>query len=86
MKLKKVHLPHPHPNGGFSNPSLGGGPVLPLSLAAQRVELSEVSTLFGTAATDVPSGIVLLLASAEKGIHKLSSLYSELAKNMYVPW
>ena len=27
MKLKNVHLPHPHPKGGFSGPSLGGGLV-----------------------------------------------------------
>ena len=42
MKLKNVHLPHPHPNGGFSGPSLGGGLVLPLCLAALVVGLSEV--------------------------------------------
>ena len=29
MKLKNVHLPHPHPNGGFS---LAGGLVLLLCL------------------------------------------------------
>ena len=31
MKLKNVHLPHPHPKGGFWDPSLGGGLVLPPS-------------------------------------------------------
>ena len=40
IKLKNVHLPQPHPNGGFSGPSLGGGLVLPL-LAPLAVGLSE---------------------------------------------
>ena len=39
-KLKNVHLPHPHPNGGFSEPSLGGGLALPHCLAAMVVGLS----------------------------------------------
>ena len=29
MKLKNVHLPQPHPNNVFRDPSLGGGLVLP---------------------------------------------------------
>ena len=28
MKLKNVHLPHPHPNGSFCDPSRGGGLVV----------------------------------------------------------
>ena len=28
MKLKNVHLPHPHPNGSFCDSSLGGGLVV----------------------------------------------------------
>ena len=43
-KLKNVHLPQPHPNGGFLDPSLGGGVVLSLRIAALVVGLSEVST------------------------------------------
>ena len=43
MKMKNVHLPHPHPNGGFS---LGGGLVLSsaLHLAELVVGISEVIT------------------------------------------
>ena len=43
MKLKNVHLPHPHPNGGFSDPLLEGGMVLLLCIGALVVKLSEVS-------------------------------------------
>ena len=70
MKLKNVHLPHPHPNGGFCDPSLGGGLVLLLCLAALVVWLSEASILAVVAAVDVPSEVVMLLywivSSAEK--------------------
>ena len=42
MKPRNVHLPHPHPKGGFSDPSLGVGlVVLSLCLASLVVELSE---------------------------------------------
>ena len=45
MKLKNVHLPHPHPNGGFRDPSLGVGlVVLSLFLAVIMVGPSEVTT------------------------------------------
>ena len=44
MKLKNVHLPHPHPKGGFSVPSLGGGVVLAVHIAALALGLSVVST------------------------------------------
>ena len=47
MKLKNVHLPHPHPNGGFSDSSLGGELVLPLCIAALALGLSVVSTPAG---------------------------------------
>ena len=43
MKLKNVHLPHPHPNGGLSDSFLGGGVVLSLFLAAIVVGHSEVT-------------------------------------------
>ena len=42
MKPRNVHLPHPQPKGGFSDPSLGVGlVVLSLCLASLVVELSE---------------------------------------------
>ena len=45
MKLINVHLPHPHPNGGFCDSSLGGGLVLlSLFLAVIMVGPSEVTT------------------------------------------
>ena len=34
-----MHLPHPHPNGGFSDPLLEGGMVLLLCIAALVVEV-----------------------------------------------
>ena len=43
MKLKNVHLPHPHPKGGFSVPSLGGGVVLAVHIVALALGLSVVS-------------------------------------------
>ena len=73
MKLKNVHLPHPHPNGGFCDPSLGGGLVLLLCLAALVVWLSEGRKLAVVASVDVSFKVVLLLywivSSAEKRIH-----------------
>jgi len=39
MKVKNVHLPHPHPKGGFSDPLLEGGM---LCIGALVVKLSEV--------------------------------------------
>ena len=40
MKLKNVHLPHPHPNGGFLDSSLGG--------ASSRVSLcTDSKSLLG---------------------------------------
>ena len=58
MKLKNVHLPHPHPNGGFS---LGGRLVLSseLHLAELVVGISEV--IAGVAARAVP--VVVFLSS-----------------------
>ena len=56
MKLKKVHLPHPHPNGGFS---LGGGVVL-LHIATLALGLSVVMTPSGVGVGDVSSGVVFL--------------------------
>ena len=47
MKLKNVHLPHPHPNGGFPDSSLGRGLVLPVHVAALALGLSVVSTPAG---------------------------------------
>ena len=44
MKLKNVHLPHPHPNGGLSDSFHGGGVALSLFLAAIVVGDSEVTT------------------------------------------
>ena len=38
MELDNVHLPHPQSNGGFSVPSIGGGLVLLLYLAALVVD------------------------------------------------
>ena len=72
-KVKNVHLPHPHPNGGFWDPSLGGGLVLLLCLTALVVWLTEGMTLTVVAAVDVSFKVVLLLywivSSAEKRIH-----------------
>ena len=61
-KLKNVHLPHPHPNGGFS---LGGGLVLSseMHLAELVVGISEVTA--GVAASDV---LVVVLLSSWGGI------------------
>ena len=73
MKLKNVHLLHPHPNGGFCDPPLGGGLVLLLCLVALVVWLTEGRKLAVVAAVDVPFEVVLLLYwivnSAEKRIH-----------------
>ena len=44
MKLKNVHLPHPHPNGGLSDSFHGEGVGLALFLAATVVGRSEVTT------------------------------------------
>ena len=59
MKLKNVHLPHPHPKGGFCDLSLGGWLVLSsaLHLAELVVGISEV--IVGAAARDVPAVIFL---------------------------
>ena len=37
IKLRNVHLPHPHPNGGLSDSFHGGGVVLALFLAVTVV-------------------------------------------------
>ena len=55
-KLKNVHLPHPHPNGGFS---FGGGVVL-LHIATLALGLSVVMTPSGVGVGDVSSGVVFL--------------------------
>ena len=47
MKLKNVHLPHPHPNGGFSDSSLGRVMVLPVHIVVLALGLSVVSTPAG---------------------------------------
>ena len=60
MKLKNVHLPHPHPNGGFSDSSLGRQLVLPVHIAALALRLSVVSTPAGLGVLEVPSEVVLL--------------------------
>ena len=65
MKLKNVHLPHPQPNGGFLDPSLGGGLVLSLCLAAVIAELSKGRILPNAAVRDVSSGVVCLLSWLE---------------------
>ena len=57
MKLKNVHLPHPHPNGGFS---LGGRLVLSSELHLAELVVSEVIT-GAAAARDFP--MVVLLSS-----------------------
>ena len=41
IKLKNVHLPHPHPNGGFGDTSLGEVLVQPLCFAVLAIGLSE---------------------------------------------
>ena len=42
MKEKKVHLPHPHPKGGFWDTSLGGQPEVLLCFVELPVWLSEM--------------------------------------------
>jgi len=42
MKVKNVHLPHPHPKGGFSDQLLEGEMKLLLCIGALVVKLSEV--------------------------------------------
>ena len=76
MKLKNVHLPQPHPNGGFREPSLGERLELPLCLAALVIEYSEVSTCTPAAAVDTvdfPFVVVMLLywfgTAAAKRVH-----------------
>ena len=52
MKLKNVHLPHPHPNGGFSDPSLGGGLVLSSALHFVELVVGVSEVITGAAARD----------------------------------
>ena len=74
MKLKNVYLPHPQPNGGFRDFSLGGGLISPLCSDAMVVGFSEVRTLAGVAAL---SKVELLLfwpqSSAEKKEYTLNN-------------
>ena len=60
MKLKNVHLPHPHPNGVFRDTSLGGGLVQALCFITLSVGFSKVATSSGAPESDVPCGVVLL--------------------------
>ena len=57
MKLKNVHLPHPHPNGGFWDPSLGGGLVLSSTLRLGELVIG----IAGAAVRDV--SVVAFLSS-----------------------
>ena len=70
MKLKNVHLPHPHPNGVFREPSFGGRPVLSLCFAALVVGLSEVTTTCGARVRDVRSVVAFWVrTSTESGVY-----------------
>ena len=65
MKLDNVHLPQPHPNGGFCDPSLGGGLVLLLcSVVVVVVGLSNVTNgiPLDPATRDIPFGVISLLS------------------------
>ena len=55
MKLKNVHLPHPHPNGGFWDSSLGGRLVL-----SSELHFAEL-VVGAAAARDFP--VVVFLSS-----------------------
>ena len=54
MKEKKVHLPHPHPKGGFWDTALGGQPQVLLCFVELPVWLSEMGKRHGA-----PSGVVM---------------------------
>ena len=73
IKMKNVHLPHPHPNGGLRDPSLEERLVLPLCFAAVVVELSKWRTPPGAAVRDGSSGVVFLLpwlrTSVKRGVY-----------------
>ena len=56
MKLKNVHLPHPHPNGGFADPLLGKGMALLLVAGLSKVTTPAIAT-----ARDVPCGLMCCL-------------------------
>ena len=56
MKLKNVHLPHPHPNGSLSDSLLGRRLVLLLPFAVLVVGLSDVSTPTVTGGRDRGKG------------------------------
>lgn len=60
MKLKNVHLPHPHPNGGFS---VGEGLILHLCFAAMVEVLSEITSSAGATAGAVSFGSWIILMS-----------------------
>ena len=50
MKLKNVHLPHPHPNGGFWDSSLGGRLVLSSVLHFVELVVGGCEMITGAAA------------------------------------
>ena len=61
MKLKNVHLPHPHPNGGFCDSSLGGGLVLSSALHLGELVVGISEVIASAAARDV--SVVAFLSS-----------------------
>ena len=75
MKLKNVHLPHPHPNGGFS---IGEGLILHLSFAAmvEGLPASAGAVSFGSWTFLVS----WLRTSAENKTHVLSHTSALLAR------
>ena len=61
MKLKNVHLPQPHPNGGFWDSSLGGWLVLSSALHFVELVVGVSEVIAGVEARGVP--VVVLLSS-----------------------
>ena len=84
MKLKNVHLPHPHPNGGFWDPSVGEGLVL---LPSGSLSISSSFPHTGSKSS-LGEGPVLpwYLAAAVVGLSKVRTLAAASGGVVMLSW
>ena len=75
MKLKNVHLLHPHPNGSSSDSLLGRVLVLVLRFVAQAVGFSGASTPPVTGGRDRGKGLQNMYTYTRNNAHLALSKY-----------